>query len=505
MGLIGRLTGRKIRAGYATPANYTPTPAGAESTTKISAHLKGIDQALAGSGGGGGMSWQVITANTAAVTGNGYLIVASSNVTLTLPASPSVGDKVGVKDADRKATTYTLTVARNGSNIEGSATDLVIDTDGSGFTLVYVNATVGWVVVTEIAGPGSGPGQYVSGYQGWATEVEVTADTALTTNDLGKLYRYTSSTSADRTLTLPAVGSGEDGHVVWVQNESAHVITVTPGDSSRVWTSPSGRGIELLPTALVCIRYDHNRTTWDVVNKSGGLVRQEDLRLLCSNNVTVWKGGGVNWIQCVDDTERHAPVGQSQWQISRGSYIAPPRSYVAGAGNSAYVDISDSPDWDVFASTSGIAIVALWIRPSRLSTTEVFYCHYQDSNNYWIFYKNASNAVCLDLKGGGSYQFQISGGSIGSTSSWYHITFARVGSNVGVYLNGQQVAYQLLASTWNFSGKLFIGQNGAGAHFYEGYMQDMLISYANCYGANPNSGKTDTLSDWNHEFQGVMQ
>lgn len=51
MSLQGRLNGRKITAGFDSPSSYTPTPAGNENPNKISAHLAGIDTALASAGG----------------------------------------------------------------------------------------------------------------------------------------------------------------------------------------------------------------------------------------------------------------------------------------------------------------------------------------------------------------------------------------------------------------------------------------------------------------------
>jgi len=104
------------------------------------------------SAGGGGLSWSIISTNTTAESGNGYLIDASSsNISLTLPSSPSEGDPVGVCDYQNMASTNTITIARNGSNIEGSAEDLILNIDGAGFTLVYTDASYGWKIVSEIA------------------------------------------------------------------------------------------------------------------------------------------------------------------------------------------------------------------------------------------------------------------------------------------------------------------------------------------------------------------
>ena len=120
--------------------------------------------------GGRGLSWSKVTANTTAKNGNGYLIYASAALTVTLPASPSEGDKVGICDAKSTASQYVLTIARNGNNIEASAQDLIIDTDGSGFELVYVDSTVGWKIVSEITYSLGSSENSVDQLQVWAFE-----------------------------------------------------------------------------------------------------------------------------------------------------------------------------------------------------------------------------------------------------------------------------------------------------------------------------------------------
>jgi len=89
---------------------------------------------------GGGTSLQVISTNTAAVSGCLYVMTAS--LTLTLPASPAVGDTVKVSNLSG---TTTCVVARNGSNIQGLAEDLTIDSLNAAITLTYASASLGWV------------------------------------------------------------------------------------------------------------------------------------------------------------------------------------------------------------------------------------------------------------------------------------------------------------------------------------------------------------------------
>lgn len=99
----------------------------------------------------GGIKYNIITTNTTAVKDTGYLINSTSNtVTLTLPLSPVSGDTVAVVDSHHQASTNNITIARNGAKIEGVSEDLILDINGSGFTLVYVDSTRGWEIVSEI-------------------------------------------------------------------------------------------------------------------------------------------------------------------------------------------------------------------------------------------------------------------------------------------------------------------------------------------------------------------
>jgi hypothetical protein len=100
-----------------------------------------------GFGRTGTVDWDTTakTAGFTAVSGNGYFVNTTSGaVTVTLPATPSAGDIVALSDYAGTAATNNITIARNGSNINGSATDLTISKNNSGITLVYVDGTQGW-------------------------------------------------------------------------------------------------------------------------------------------------------------------------------------------------------------------------------------------------------------------------------------------------------------------------------------------------------------------------
>jgi hypothetical protein len=97
----------------------------------------------------GGAAWQAVTSSATftAVSKQGYFINTSSNaITCTLPASPTLGDFISFVDYSGTFDTNNFTVARNGNKIQGDASDLTVATERAGFTLVYVDATQGWLL-----------------------------------------------------------------------------------------------------------------------------------------------------------------------------------------------------------------------------------------------------------------------------------------------------------------------------------------------------------------------
>ena len=74
----------------------------------------------------------------------------SGPITINLPASPAIGNEVTFIDSGNNLASNNLTVGRNGSNINGAASNLVVSANASAFTLVYVNAARGWVYKDKI-------------------------------------------------------------------------------------------------------------------------------------------------------------------------------------------------------------------------------------------------------------------------------------------------------------------------------------------------------------------
>ena len=94
-----------------------------------------------------GTDWQATpkTADFTAVAGEGYFVnTTSAAITVTLPSSPTAGDEVSIVDYAGTAATNNITITSS-DNINGSSNDVKIDYERGGVSMVYVDATQGWI------------------------------------------------------------------------------------------------------------------------------------------------------------------------------------------------------------------------------------------------------------------------------------------------------------------------------------------------------------------------
>jgi len=130
--------------GFGTTVITLPTADGSANqilTTNGSGTLSFVDNS-------GGTSWQSVkTSNYTASAGEGiFANTTSGSFTVTLPASPSLGDEVSIKDYAGTFDTNALTIGRNSQPIEGVAEDLTVSVERAGLTLAYSDSTQGWLL-----------------------------------------------------------------------------------------------------------------------------------------------------------------------------------------------------------------------------------------------------------------------------------------------------------------------------------------------------------------------
>ena len=97
-----------------------------------------------------GVNAQVyLTAISKAVAAGDHVLAdtTSGAITLTLPASPSIGNRITVQDAKGTWTDVNkVTIGRNGKKIHGGSVDLDLTTAGDSVTLIY-NGVDDWRIL----------------------------------------------------------------------------------------------------------------------------------------------------------------------------------------------------------------------------------------------------------------------------------------------------------------------------------------------------------------------
>jgi hypothetical protein len=147
-----------------------------------------------GFGRTGTVDW-CTTAKTApftGVSGKGYFVNTTCGaVTVTLPATPTAGDIISIKDYARTAATNNINFCRNGSKMDGVCASTGISTNGDSTTLIYVDGTKGWTSILD-----NTTTQYGAAY------VTATGGTITTCGDY-KIHTFT----ADGCFSVSAVGN----------------------------------------------------------------------------------------------------------------------------------------------------------------------------------------------------------------------------------------------------------------------------------------------------------
>lgn len=153
----------KVKSSITIPEPLAPSEGGTGQTTLTNALNSMLPVQASNSGkylttDGTNTSWATVntgftampstsvSSNITLTSFNKYFVDTSANRTLTLPASPSVGDEIYIYDASGTAGTYNITVSRNGNKINGETGNFVVDLNGTAASLVYTGSTFGWRV-----------------------------------------------------------------------------------------------------------------------------------------------------------------------------------------------------------------------------------------------------------------------------------------------------------------------------------------------------------------------
>ena len=223
-----------------------------------------------GFGRTGTVDWQtsIKTTDFTAANGEGYFVnTTGGTITVTLPASPSVGDIVSIKDYARTFDTNAVTLDRNGSNMDGAAANSILSTEGLSVTLIFMDSTKGWSFINDDATSSTG-----------ATYITATGGTVTCCGDF-KIHTFT----GPGTLCVSCAGNSAG-------NNQYEYLVVAGGGSGGSENGQSvagggggGGGFRFASPSLAPATYPAKPLAGSTITASTGAIP-----------VTVGAGGSVN-------------------------------------------------------------------------------------------------------------------------------------------------------------------------------------------------------------------
>jgi hypothetical protein len=282
--------------------------------------FEGYNGAKWGSIGGGGLT------ATSIQTANGYTAVANDLVrcnttggafSITLPASPTDGDIVGIVDTHQTFNTYNLTVLAAGSKtIEGDATSLILDMNGTYISLVYNSVNSNWRILETPTGTGT-----------FTTPIKVASYNA----SVGELVRC-DTTLGSFTVTLPT--SPADGSIVNIVDVAGTFYTYNLNVARGGTNTVEGDTLVYLDIngTYASFVYNATGTNWKLLQTPYGVLGNVTSAVTLAG---ITKGTGKDLTTAVAGTDYLAPpTGTSLLKANSGGalsnavagtdYLAPP-------------------------------------------------------------------------------------------------------------------------------------------------------------------------------------
>jgi len=174
-------------------------------------------------------------------------------------------------------------------------------------------------------------------------------------------------------------------------------------------------------------------------------------------------------------------------------------------GDGDYLEVADSDEFNIVGNNTDTYTVDCWIKDLDYDRNGGNYIlqQEQDSLNRWIFSSqgNSSGAgtgIFFNYVIAGTWYSMNFSGEVISDSDWHHVAVVIKGNGVskdiGMYVDGVQVAFSNSSANVNYSAPVRIGMSGSTSQCWYGNIDELRITQSNPFNASPNVGETDTIT-----------
>jgi hypothetical protein len=257
-----------------------------------------------------------------AVSGDGFFVNTTSGaITVTLPASPSAGDIIALKDYANTWDTNNVTICRNGSKINGQCSNATLDTESQSVTLIYVDGTKGWQDIHDSTSDVTG-----------ATFTSATGGTITTSGDF-KIHTFT----ANGCFAVSSVGNAAGG------GDKVSYVVVAGGGGGNTGAGGAGGFREgkdtpkdsytASPLAAACSGLTVTAATFPITIGAGGAAASNNGSNSVFSTITAAGGGGAGGPTPANPSSNGAAGGSGGGGTQGASLPSPQRPASGGAGN----------------------------------------------------------------------------------------------------------------------------------------------------------------------------
>ena len=160
-------------------------------------------------------------------------------------------------------------------------------------------------------------------------------------------------------------------------------------------------------------------------------------------------------------------------------------------------------------SSTKKATYSMWIKRSKIGTTQQLHNFYNGTNDYTKVYFNDTDTIIVKQKDGSNTHFQVSPNNVlRDTSAWYHLcvvidtTLSTTNDRLKIYINGVRTDSFSTNSQPSENRSLKpeavqnIGYLSGGSEYFDGLLS--YVAYIDGYAESPNIfGETDsTTGEW---------